>query len=164
MFNADGASLVMGMNLSGNQTEEARRIVACPLFGFWRGKEAAVPTMIPTFLLKKLYVKGSFRNTANGFQLALRNTLANGTLTGVGAIQLDGREIPRENIWIVVNDGAPIRASEISFAVPRLFPLDATVTFRVEDQPLAPGAHHVQIVVDTREAGELRIDAEDSIE
>lgn len=123
-----------------------------------------MPTMVPTFLLKKLYVKGSFQNTANGFRLALRNTLAPGTLIGVGAIQLDGRDIPRENIWITVGEGAPVRASEVSFDTPRLFPFDATVTFRVEDQPLAPGTHRVQIAVDTKEAGQLKIDAEDSIE
>ena len=123
-----------------------------------------MPTMIPNFLLKKLYVKGSFKNTTNGFQLALRNTLAPGTLVGVGAIQLDGRDIPREKILIVVDDGAPVRASDVSFDAPRAFPLNVTVTFRVEDQPLAPGAHRVNISVSTKEAGELKIDAEDSIE
>lgn len=121
-------------------------------------------TMIPTFLLKKLYVPGSFKNTPDGFQLALRNTLANGTLIGVGAIQIDGRDIPCDKILIAVGDAAPARASDISFDAPRVFPLNATVTFRVEDQPLAPGAHRVQIAVNTREAGELKIDAEDSIE
>jgi hydroxymethylglutaryl-CoA reductase (NADPH) len=123
-----------------------------------------MPTMIPTFLLKKLYVKGSFENTPRGFRLALRNTLAPGTLTGVGAIQIDGHAVPHEKILITVNDAAPVRASEISFDAPRLFPFDATVTFEVEDQPLTPGAHRVQITVNTKEAGELKIDAEDSIE
>ena len=123
-----------------------------------------MPTMIPTFLLKKLYVQGSFKNTANGFQLALRNTLSPGTLVGVGAIQIDGRDIARAKILIAVDDAAPIRASDISFDAPHLFPLNATVTFRVEDQPLAPGAHRVNLAVNTKEAGELKIDAEDSIE
>jgi len=123
-----------------------------------------MPTMIPTFLLKKLYVRGSFKNTPTGFQLALRNTLAAGTLTGVGSVQIDGRVIPHDRIFITVNDGTPTRASEISFDTPRLFPLNSTVTFRVEDQPLSPGVHRVQIKVNTREAGELNIDAEDSIE
>lgn len=123
-----------------------------------------MPTMIPTFLLKKLYVRGSFKNTANGFQLALRNTLASGTLIGVGDVQIDGRVIPHNRIFITVDDGTPIRASEISFDTPRVFPLNATVTFRVEDQPLSSGKHHVQISVNTKEAGELKIDAEDSIE
>ena len=123
-----------------------------------------MPTMIPTFLLKKLYVKGSFKNTAHGFQIALRNTLAQGTLIGVGAIQIDGRDIPRDKIFITLDDAAPIRASDVSFDAPRAFPLDVTVTFRVEDQPLAPGVHRVNIAVNTKEAGELKIDAEDSIE
>lgn len=123
-----------------------------------------MPTMIPTFLLKKLYVKGSFKNTAKGFRLALRNTLAPGTLVGVGAIQIDGHDVPREKIWIAVNDAAPVRASDVSFDTPRVFPLNATVTFEVEDQPLTPGTHRVQIAVDTQEAGQLKIDAEDSIE
>ena len=123
-----------------------------------------MPTMIPAFLLKKLYVKGSFKNTANGFQLALRNTLAPGTLVGVGAIQLDGRDISRDKILIAIDDGTPVRASDVSLDAPRAFPLNVTVTFRVEDQPLAPGAHRVHISVNTKEAGELKIDAEDSIE
>ena len=123
-----------------------------------------MPTMIPTFLLKKLYVKGSFKNTPTGFQLALRNTLAPGTLIGVGTIQVDGRDIPRDKILIAVDDGPPIRASDVSFEAPRAFPLNVTVTFRVEDQPLAPGAHRVNIAINTKEAGELKIDAEDSIE
>lgn len=123
-----------------------------------------MPTMIPTFLLKKLYVRGSFKNTANGFQLALRNTLAAGTLTGVGKVQIDERVIPHDRIFITVDNGAPMRASEISFDTPRLFPLNSTVTFRIEDQPLSPGAHRVRIHVNTKEAGELTIDAEDSIE
>lgn len=123
-----------------------------------------MPTMIPTFLLKKLYVKGSFKNTPTGFQLALQNTLANGTLIGVGTIHIDGREILPDKIFITVGDQAPVRASDIALATPRVFPLNTTVTFRVEDQPLAPGAHHVTFAVNTKEAGELKIDAEDSIE
>ncbi len=123
-----------------------------------------MPTMIPTFLLKKLYVRGSFKNTPTGFQLALRNTLASGTLTGVGSVQIDDRVILHDRIFITVDDGTPTRASEISFDTPRVFPLNSTVTFRVEDQPLSPGVHRVQIKVNTKEAGELNIDAEDSIE
>ncbi len=123
-----------------------------------------MPMMIPTFLLKKLYVKGSFKNTPTGFQLALQNTLANGTLIGVGAIRIDAREISPEQIFITVGANAPVRASDIALATPRVFPLNTIVTFRVEDQPLAPGAHRVHFSVNTQEAGELKIDAEDSIE
>lgn len=123
-----------------------------------------MPTMIPSFLLKKLYVPGSFQNTANGFQLSLRNTLAPGTILSLSPLQIDGRPVPLENIEIITGDTAPVRASAISPDQPKAFPLNVVVTFRVIDQPLTPGRHRVTVSVNTKEAGELKIDAEDSIE
>ena len=122
-----------------------------------------MPTIVPSFLLKKLYVKGSFKNTANGFELMLRNTLAPGTLIGFGPLAIDGRAIPLDKLIISVDTSAPIRASDISVATPRAFPLNTIVNFRVEDQPLAPGSHRITLAVNTKEAGELKIDAEDAI-
>ena len=127
----------------------------------WRAK---VPTVIPTFLLKKLYVKGSFKNTPTGFELALRNTLAPGTIIGISPMKIDSRDIPLDQLLITTGDAAPVRASDISLAAPRQFPLNVIIRFQVEDQPLAPGPHRVTVQVNTKEAGELKIDAEDSIE
>jgi hydroxymethylglutaryl-CoA reductase (NADPH) len=126
--------------------------------------EVMMPTIVPSFLLKKLYIKGSFKNTPNGFQLALRNTLAPGTLIGVGPLSIDGRGIPLDKLLITVEGRPAVRASDISGKTPSLFPLNKTVTFQIEDQPLAGGNHHVTMAVNTKEAGELKIDAEDSIE
>ncbi|MBI4786531.1 MAG: hypothetical protein HY782_05750 [Chloroflexi bacterium] len=122
-----------------------------------------MPTIVPSFLLKKLYVKGSFKNTANGFELQLRNTLAPGTLIGFGPLAIDGRDIPLDKLFIAVGDSTPVRASDVSAAAPRSFPLNTLVSFRIEDQPLAPGSHRVTLAVNTKEAGELKIDAEDTI-
>ncbi len=123
-----------------------------------------MPTVVPSFLLKKLYVKGSFKNTSNGFELSLKNALAPGTLIGFGPLQIDGRNIPLESVFLRVGNADPIRASDVSVSAPRLFPLNSIVNFRVEDQPLAPGSHRLFLVVNTKEAGELKIDAEDTIE
>jgi hypothetical protein len=122
-----------------------------------------MPMMIPSFLLKKLYVPGSFKNNPTGFELAVRNSLAPGTLIGVGPMAIDDRDIPTDKLWIAVNNNPPVRASDISPDAPRLFPMNATVTFRIEDQSLDSGKHHVVMAVNIREAGELKIDAEDSI-
>ncbi|MDE3091907.1 MAG: hypothetical protein KGJ80_21250, partial [Chloroflexota bacterium] len=118
----------------------------------------------PAFLLRKLYVKGSFKNTPTGFQLALKNTLAPGTLIGISPLQIDGRDVPLDKILITAGDAASVRASEITLTSARAFPLNVVVKFQVEDQPLAPGPHRVTVQVNTKEAGELRIDAEDTIE
>ncbi len=123
-----------------------------------------MPTMIPSFLLKKLYVKDSFKNTPDGFELALRNTLAPGTLIGFGHLEIDGRVIPTDNLFITVGEAPSVRASDLSPNTPRVFPLNTKVGLRVQDQPLAPGKHHLVVQVNTKEAGELKIDAEDTIQ
>ena len=123
-----------------------------------------LPTVIPSFLLKKLYVKGSFKNNPTGFELALQNTLAPGTLIGISPLKIDGRDIPHDKILITAGSAASVRASDISLASPRLFPLNIVIKFQVEDQPLAPGPHRLTVLVNTKEAGELKIDAEDTIE
>ncbi len=123
-----------------------------------------MPTMIPSFLLKKLYVKDSFKNNHNGFELALRNTLAPGTLIGFRQLQIDGRDIPLDKVFITVGDGLSLPASELAPNNPRVFPLNTKVGLRVEDQPLVPGKHRLVVQVNTKEAGELKIDAEDTIQ
>ena len=123
-----------------------------------------MPTMVPSFLLKKLYVKGSFKNTSDGFQLSLRNMLAPGTILSLSPLQIDGRDVPLTNVEIITGDTAPVRASDISLAQPKAFPLNVLIMFRVIDQPVTPGPHRVTVTVNTKEAGELKIDAEDSIE
>jgi len=123
-----------------------------------------MPTVVPTFLLKKLYVKGSFRNTPTGFQLTLINTLAPGTLLGFGPLQIDGRDVPLDRVSFAMGDAAPRRASQVSMSAPTPFPLNGAVTIHVDDQPLAPGSHRMMVQVNTKEAGVLKIDAEDTIE
>lgn len=123
-----------------------------------------MPTNVPSFILKKLYVKGSFKNNANGFQISLNNFLAPGTLLSISPIEIDGRNVPLQQIQIVVGNSPPVRASDISPQAPSAFPINTTITFNVQDQPLSPGPHHLVVQIDTREVGELRIDAEDTIE
>ncbi len=123
-----------------------------------------MPTLVPSFLLKKLYLKGSFKNTANGFQLSLNNILAPGTILGISPLQIDGRNVPLDQIQIIVNNESPIRASDITLNSPRTFPINATATFNVQDQPLTPGPHRLTVQINTKEVGELKIDAEDTIE
>jgi len=122
-----------------------------------------MPTIVPSFMLKKLYLQGSFKNTPNGFEFALKNTLAPGTIIGLSPLQIDGHDVPLANISIAVGNVTPVRASDISLDQPRSFPLNVTVKFEVTGETLTPGKHRVTVIVNTKEAGELKIDAEDSI-
>ncbi|MGQ9492747.1 MAG: hydroxymethylglutaryl-CoA reductase [Anaerolineae bacterium] len=118
---------------------------------------------IPAFLLKKLYVKGSLKNTSNGFELTIQNTLAPGTIVGLGPLQVDGVEYPLEQTRVILPDGRSVSVAEISAQEPMRFAVGDKVTIQVEGAPLAAGAHKVMISPKTKEAGVLEIPAEDTI-
>jgi len=53
---------------------------------------------VPAFILRRLYVKGSLRNTPEGWKFTLRNTLGSGYVKGLLPLKVDDSlEIPMEH-------------------------------------------------------------------
>ena len=117
---------------------------------------------LPAFVLKKLYVKGSLKNTDGGFSLSIRNTLAPGTIIGFEPLQIDGQSYPLEKTSLQVGETS-LPATEISATAPYQFPLNATATIQVAGETLAPGVHQIVITVRTQEVGELKISVSETI-
>jgi len=118
---------------------------------------------IPTFLLKKLYVKGSLKNTTGGFELAIQNTLAPGTIAGLAPLKVDGQEYPLEKITVVLPNGNEVSAIGVSGAAPLRFAIGDKVTIQVAGDPLPAGMHNLTISPKTKEAGLLEIAVQDTI-
>ena len=51
--------------------------------------------MIPSFLLAKLYVKGSLKNTETGFEFSLKNIIDSTMLIGIGPVTVGGARLRR---------------------------------------------------------------------
>jgi hypothetical protein len=118
---------------------------------------------IPEFLLQKLYVKGSLKNTASGFELTIQNTLAPGTIVAFPPLRVDGIDCPLENTSAVLPDGTKASALNVSAESPMHFGINDKVKIEVQGPPLAPGPHKLTISAKTREAGLLQIPATDSV-
>ena len=54
---------------------------------------------VPSFLLRKLYVKGSLKNTDEGFQFQLRNSLGSGYAHKMMALEVDDRILDITNCF-----------------------------------------------------------------
>ena len=119
---------------------------------------------VPSFLLKKLYVKKSLRNTAAGFELTIQNTLAPGTIMGLAPLQVDGVAYPLEQTEAILPDGSKHSATEVSPQEPVRFAVGDRVTLVVTAEPLPAGLHKLIISAKTKEAGNLQIPAEDTIQ
>lgn len=119
---------------------------------------------LPVFLLKKLYVKGSLKNTASGFELAIQNTLAPGTIVGMLPVVVDGKEYPLEHTKVVVGDGCTLTSADVSARSPLKFGVGQKVTVRVDGDRLSVGLHKLILGPKTKEAGTLKIPIDDTVE
>jgi hypothetical protein len=125
-------------------------------------KEQALMPIIPSIMLKRLYVAGSLKNAGDGFQLAIRNTLAAGTIIGLGPVTVDGTKYDAGAITVEML-GTQRSASAITSDASLRFNMGTTAVVSVKADPLPQGAHEISIVTDTREAGKLVIPARDTI-
>ena len=107
---------------------------------------------IPEFVLKKLYVPGSFKATSSGFSFDFLNTFAPAAVTGVG-LDVDGVAVPITALILQLEGHDPYPAVTISPQSPFFLPTKCLVHFAA--QSAAPRQGRLTIHVNTREAGEL---------
>lgn len=113
---------------------------------------------VPGFLVRQLYVAGSLHNVSGGFRLQARNSIGDGWLVGIGAIRVDGQDIPLADIS-ATRDGDPAtyRAIDVSPDSPVVFRRGDVVTFWIAGWALEPGAHHLEVELQERQLGTLSL-------
>ena len=107
---------------------------------------------VPEFLVRKLYVPGSFTELEQGFAFHLRNTFAPATVNSL-AIEVDGAPVPAAAVAVTPVGGLPMTTQMLSEAAPLLFPVGADL--RVEVRGVASRPRTVRIRAVTREVGEI---------
>ena len=124
--------------------------------------EANDKLQIPTFLLRKLYVKGSLENVDDGFKFMLKNSISSGTAINIQPIKVNGNEYPLDSVTISSEDGS-INGSEISEQ--NTFPIKVglDLTIHIKGEQLPEGEHTIDISLSTKEVGKLAFDVTDSI-
>ena len=117
---------------------------------------------IPSFLLKKLYVKGSLENVDDGFQFKIKNSLSPGTATGMEPFKINDEEYPL--------DATTIRSEDEELAATALasgetFPIKVGVeiTIHIKGTQLPEGEHKIGVSLITKEVGKLAFDVTDAL-
>jgi alpha-galactosidase len=118
---------------------------------------------IPSFLLKRLYVKGSLCNTPEGCEFALRNDLGSGTVTRFVQLEIDGTNIQPQHLFLLMPQGPLAPATAIGPDAPLSLAVGLTLTLRLPEVRLEPGKHRLQLRFQTRELGELAIKVTDVV-
>jgi len=121
-------------------------------------------SIIPGFVLERLYVKGSLRNTPWGWQFEVRNELAQGSVISILALEVDGAVQPLEGLTIVFPGGSPRPATAVTPVAPLPLPVGVSLTVRMAGAALAPGERTLKLRLKTQEIGDLAITVTDAVQ
>lgn len=117
---------------------------------------------VPSFLLRRLYVKGSLRNTDGGWQFLLRNSIAAGEAIGLEPLIVDGMPVAADSCFFHL-DGIPVAFSSVD--ADNRFGLDAgrDILVSVAGAVLAPGTHAVVMAFSVPALGRLELAFTDDV-
>ena len=117
---------------------------------------------VPSFLLRRLYVRGSLHNSATGWEFTLHNTIAGGEAVALEPLTVDGVEVSADSSFFE-SDGALVPF--IAVAPDRPFGLEAGADIRlsVVGPPLDPGPHTVEMAFTVPGIGALQFDFTDDV-
>ncbi len=99
---------------------------------------------VPSFLLKRLYVKGSLRNNSEGFQFVLKNSLGSGYGNELLPLAIDDKEVSRDCSFYRM-DATPVCFTAVSKEKPFTLAMNKELTMLVKGPPLEDSPHKIKI-------------------
>ena len=119
---------------------------------------------VPAFIIRRLYVKGSLRNTLNGWQFTHRNTLGSGYAKGLVPIRLDDmEEIPMERTSFE-NDGLTVSFDQVNEDNTFGLEMNREIIITVTGDQLTAGSHSVYFGCVVPGLGLIGFDFSDEVE
>jgi hydroxymethylglutaryl-CoA reductase (NADPH) len=116
---------------------------------------------VPSFLLRRLYVRGTLNNTDQGLQFQLRNGLGSGYAEEMLPVTVDGAELPLD--WCTFSVDGQVRPfSRVSREHPLTLPLNRDALITVRNVTLTQEPHTVGMGFRVPGLGALRFDFTDS--
>ncbi len=125
--------------------------------------EARSVAIIPGFLLRRLYVRDSLRNTAAGCALDLCNVVDSATVTRLIELAIDGQVYGPERLVASLAGQPAVAATAITAGAPVTVPEGVNLTLVVPGVSLEPGSHRLRLRFATREVGELVFQVDDRL-
>jgi hypothetical protein len=116
--------------------------------------------MIPSFLLAKLYVKGSLKNNSSGFEFDLKNIIDSTMLIGIGPICVGEKIYEGDAIKMTVADRT-ITGAELSRSNPVPVRIGAPFKVSVSGDHLEAGEQKISLTATSSEIGKIKFDIND---
>ena len=118
--------------------------------------------MFPPFLLAKLYVKGSLKNTETGFQFSLKNIIDATMLIGIGPITAGEKVYEAGAITLTVGEKT-IHGADLSRTNSIPVRMGMPMTVSVAGEPLTAGAQKISVVATSGDIGKIKFEISETV-
>jgi hypothetical protein len=118
--------------------------------------------MIPSFLLAKLYVKSSLKNTDSGFEFTLKNIIDNTMLVGIGPVTVGEKSYEGAAIILTAGDKT-ISGADLSRQTSVPARVGMLLKVAVTGDKLSPGAQKITVTGTSSDIGKFKFDISDNV-
>jgi hydroxymethylglutaryl-CoA reductase (NADPH) len=118
--------------------------------------------MIPSFLLAKLYVKGSLKNTDKGFEFSLKNIIDSTMLIGIGPVSVGDKNYEGKVVTMTVADRT-LNGTELSRSNPVSIRVGTPFKVSVTGEKLTAGTQKISVAATTSDIGKIKFDINDTV-
>ena len=119
--------------------------------------------VVPEFLIKRIYQKGSLKKTDDGASVVLKNVLGPGFISGFNYVKINDVTYEPQEVKFVTN-GQELLGTEVSEANPIAFRLGQSGTLIMSGKAsVVEGANKIVIEAMNPEAGKVVLSVEDIV-
>lgn len=116
---------------------------------------------LPGFILKKIYKKGSLRETSDGVAFDLKNILGPGIVTGISFVKINDNTYTSSVIKII-KSGADILAEHVTADNPIIFRLNEEITCVIQScLNLQEGLNKIMVELISKDVGKVCVTLSD---
>ena len=117
--------------------------------------------VVPEFLIKRIYKKGSLKRTENGASVVLKNVLGPGFISGFNYVKVNDIMFEAKDVKFITN-GQELLGTDVSEANPVAFRLGQEGTLVMSGKDcVIEGTNKIVIEAMNPEAGKVQLSVED---
>lgn len=118
--------------------------------------------IVPEFLIRRIYQKGSLKRLENGASVVLKNVLGPGLISGFNFVKINDTVFEAKDVKFITN-GKEVAGTDVSEENPVIFRLGQTGTLVMNGQDcIIDGTNKILIEAMNPEAGKVQLSAEDT--
>ena len=119
--------------------------------------------VVPEFLIKRIYQKGSLKKTDDGASVVLKNVLGPGFISGFNYVKINDVVYEPQDVKFITN-GQELLGTDVSEANPIAFRLGQSGTLVMSGKPsVLDGVNKIVIEAMNPEAGKVVLSVEDTL-